>query len=179
MIQKIALAVLLMLGAVWTGIWLGIVRSVRFPLSQSEVSHKTERLRQPLLYIMTALVLAVFAASLPWLPYRFVRVTVEGPPAIIVHVTGVQWAWTFSRNHVPAGVPVEFDVTSKDVNHGFGLYGPGGNLVAQTQAMPGYTNRLVVTLRAGAYTVRCLELCGVAHFTMESQITAIKGTGSS
>lgn len=68
---------------------------------------------------------------------------------------------------VPAGALVEFRVTSFDVNHGFSLYSPAGQLVAQTQAMPGYVNRLRVRLGdPGTYTVLCLEMCGMAHHRM-------------
>ncbi len=69
-------------------------------------------------------------------------------------------------------MPIEFDITSNDVNHGFGLYDPQGNLVGQVQAMPGYVNHLIFTFHEpGTYTVRCLELCCMPHFAMESQIT--------
>jgi hypothetical protein len=43
---------------------------------------------------------------------------------------------------VTAGSLVEFRVTSFDVNHGFSVYSPSNRLIAQTQAMPGYVNRL-------------------------------------
>lgn len=69
---------------------------------------------------------------------------------------------------VAAGDPIVFDVTSKDVNHGFGIYDPAGHLVAQVQAMPEYVNHLPLRLTArGHYTVRCLEYCGIAHAAMQ------------
>ncbi|CAF0701745.1 hypothetical protein MPNT_410011 [Candidatus Methylacidithermus pantelleriae] len=59
-------------------------------------------------------------------------------------------------------MPVEFLVRAADVNHGFGLYDPDGRLVAEVQAMPGYTNRLTyVFKKPGTYKVLCLEFCGV------------------
>jgi hypothetical protein len=65
---------------------------------------------------------------------------------------------------VAGGMPVEFRVTTLDVNHGFSLYAPDGHLVAQTQAMPGYMNRLRITFdQPGTYTVLCLEFCGMSH----------------
>jgi len=37
------------------------------------------------------------------------------------------------------------------------------------QAMPGYHNKLDVTLsEPGVYRIRCLEFCGLSHSTMES-----------
>ena len=54
-----------------------------------------------------------------------------------------------------------------DVNHGFGVYSPDGRLIAQTQAMPGYVNRLRVRFtQPGRYNVLCLELCGMGHHRM-------------
>lgn len=109
---------------------------------------------------------AAFLASLWWLPYRGVAASRLGAPTARVTVTARMWQWTLSRTQTPAGTPVEFDVTSVDVNHGFGIYGASGHLVAQVQAMPGYTNHLIVRLQPGRYVVRCLEYCGVPHIGM-------------
>ena len=66
---------------------------------------------------------------------------------------------------------VRFDVTSADVNHGFGIYTREGRLVAQTQAMPGYVNRLRLQFdRPGTYRVMCLEFCGLSHHVMTGVI---------
>jgi cytochrome c oxidase subunit 2 len=62
-------------------------------------------------------------------------------------------------------------VTSRDVNHGLGLYGPDGVLLATVQAMPGYTNELDVTLKqTGTYRLLCFEYCGLGHHAMESRL---------
>ena len=71
-----------------------------------------------------------------------------------VDAVGEQWAWTITPDKVVAGQPVEFYVTSKDVNHGFAIYDQGLRLVAQTQAMPTYTNVLRYTFTLpGTYQV--------------------------
>lgn len=67
------------------------------------------------------------------------------------------------------GETVEFRITSVDVNHGAGFYDPNGQIVGQTQAMPGYVNRLSLKLeKPGVYTVLCLEYCGPAHHVMKA-----------
>jgi cytochrome c oxidase subunit 2 len=72
---------------------------------------------------------------------------------------------------VPLGQTIEFRVTTLDVNHGFSLYSPDGRLVAQTQAMPGYMNRLRVRFdEPGTYTVLCLEFCGMSHHRMRGVV---------
>lgn len=96
----------------------------------------------------------------------------------VVNVTGAQWYWLIEPNTVQAGSPVEFRVTSKDVNHGFALYAADDRIITQTQAMPGYTNKLVHTFtEPGTYTIMCLEYCGVAHATMVAKLKVTSATG--
>jgi cytochrome c oxidase subunit 2 len=94
----------------------------------------------------------------------------------VVRVTGGQFFWSLQPGSVPAGTRVRFDVTAVDVNHGFGLYDPHGHLIGSVQAMPGYHNKLDLTLsQAGAYRIRCLEFCGLNHSTMQSTFTVTRG----
>jgi cytochrome c oxidase subunit 2 len=92
----------------------------------------------------------------------------------VVKVTGGQFFWSLVPDRVPAGARIRFDVTSIDVNHGFGLYDPHGHLIGSVQAMPGYHNKLDLTLtNPGVYRIRCLELCGLNHATMEGSFTVV------
>ena len=93
----------------------------------------------------------------------------------VVKVTGGQFFWSLQPDRVPADTRVRFDVTSVDVNHGFGLYDPHGHLIGSVQAMPGYHNKLNLTLgEAGVYRIRCLEYCGLSHSTMEGSLTVVQ-----
>ncbi|MGB7036022.1 MAG: hypothetical protein WBD71_10880 [Xanthobacteraceae bacterium] len=86
-------------------------------------------------------------------------------------VVAEQWSWSIKPNTFKVGQTAEFHVTSKDVNHGFAIYDPEFRIVAQTQAMPGYTNVLRYTFtEPGTYQVMCLEYCGVAHHEMKAEI---------
>ncbi|MDP1690946.1 MAG: hypothetical protein Q8L49_03120 [Burkholderiaceae bacterium] len=92
---------------------------------------------------------------------------------LVVQAKAHQWRWELSRDSVPVGKVVEFELTADDVNHGFALY-RGDRLIAQTQAMPGFTNRLRVRFDApGEYRVLCLEYCGVGHHAMRAVINAV------
>lgn len=72
-----------------------------------------------------------------------------------VDVVGGMWYWQLSSNTLKAGSDVEFRVTSADVNHGFAIYSPDGRILTQTQAMPGYTNKLIYTFtQPGTYTIQ-------------------------
>jgi cytochrome c oxidase subunit II len=124
------------------------------------------------LFAVALLVLLGFSyRSLIELPYVSFLPRPMGPVES-AFATGEQWAWAVSPNAFRVGQTVEFQVTSKDVNHGFALYDPGMRIVAQTQAMPGYTNILRYTFsQPGTYHVLCLEFCGLAHHDMKADIT--------
>jgi cytochrome c oxidase subunit 2 len=125
-------------------------------------------IRQRWLALLVVVGVVVVGISLFDLPYA------SGSAAgrTVVQVTGGQFFWTLSPNQVPAGTKVRFDVTSIDVNHGFGLYDPHGHLIGSVQVMPDYHNKLDLTLDdPGVYQIRCLEYCGLTHSTMESTFT--------
>ena len=114
----------------------------------------------------------VFASSFRWFPYRGFAAARLGRPTAYVTVPAKMWQWTLGQTEMPSATPVEFDVTSVDVNHGFAIYGPSGRIVAQVQAMPGYTNHLVVRFpEPGNYLVRCLEFCGIPRTGMVTAFT--------
>ena len=96
----------------------------------------------------------------------------------IVGVVGQQWSWQITPDTVQTGSVVEFRVTSKDVNHDFAVYAPDGRIVTQTQAMPGYTNKILYTFtHPGTYKVQCLEYCGLGHAAMTSEIHVVAARG--
>ncbi len=162
----------LVIGGIWTLIWVYIFLRSAEPKPYSRIYEEIQVLRRVLVALVIAGAAVLFVVSLRWLPYAFARARNLGPPRVSVRALGVQWAWGLSQNTVPAGVPVEFLVTSGDVNHDFAIYAPDGELVAQVQAMPGYTNRLIYEFsRPGTYTVRCLEYCGLAHHVMTTTLT--------
>jgi cytochrome c oxidase subunit II len=128
------------------------------------------RLRGWLFAVGVVILVAVNYRTLGELPYVSLAPQPAGPvvPAAAI---GEQWAWSVSPHTFSVGQTAEFHVTSKDVNHGFALYDPGMRIVAQTQAMPGYTNVLRYTFtQPGTYHVLCLEYCGLAHHDMKSDI---------
>lgn len=97
-----------------------------------------------------------------------------GTGAITVNATGEQWSWEIDAEKIRVGDTVVFNVHTKDVNHGLGVYDPSGTLLFQTQGMPGYVNRVKhVFTEPGTYRVLCLEFCGVAHHEMTAEFTVV------
>jgi cytochrome c oxidase subunit 2 len=166
MIPRLALAIFLA-GALTLAATFVVASQVarRGPVPYPEVAGRAYRLRLLWLFALGGILTAAFLTALPYVPYAQHRLA-SGPAAAQVHVAGSQYSWGVD-GAVTAGRKIEFDVTSADVNHGFGLYDPTGRLVGQVQAMPGFTNHLVLQLTdAGNYTVRCLEYCGPGHSSM-------------
>jgi len=127
-------------------------------------------LRKRWLTLLLVIGVLVVGISLFDLPYA----TGSASERTVVKVTSGQFFWSLVPDQVPAGTRVRFDVTSIDVNHGFGLYDPHGHLIGSVQAMPGYHNELDLTLtQVGVYRIRCLELCGLNHATMENTFAVV------
>ncbi len=174
-----ALAAVVVLVFVWIG------RSTRRPADVD--THRAYGMRRVLFIVALAMAIGALAATLPRAPYA----TADTDADRVVYVAARQFDFVFSDapitsvedlGHVarisnlelPAGAVIEFRVTSLDVNHGFGLYGPERQIVAQTQAMPGYFNRLRVRLGApGEYRVLCLEFCAAGHHLMQGLVTVL------
>jgi cytochrome c oxidase subunit II len=95
-------------------------------------------------------------------------------PNISVNVTGGQWYWEIDKELLPVGKPIVFNVTTKDVNHGMGVYSADGQLLFQMQGMPGYVNQVrYVFEKPGIYRILCMEFCGVSHHEMASEFKVV------
>lgn len=165
MASAAVLKIFLALAALAIGllVWLANYRS-RDPLSQSEVTAKGYAIRRYWFWFTLIVAVAVFALTIPDFPYSKAEAQVN---ARHYSVLAEQFAFTLPAR-IPMNAPIVFDVTSKDVNHGFGIYDPSGHMIGQVQAMPGYVNHLAMTFTVpGHYTVRCLEYCGIAHAAMQ------------
>jgi cytochrome c oxidase subunit 2 len=132
------------------------------PVSQEIVFSKGYAVRRYWLVLVLAGAAAVFAISVPHFPYP-TAATTGRHYAIVAH----QYYFSLPSS-IPLDTPVVFDVTSADVNHGFGIYDPSARLIGQVQAMPDYVNHLPFEFHlSGRYTIRCLEYCGIGHAAMQ------------
>lgn len=119
----------------------------------------------------------VFAVSMTWLPYSFVRSAQLPGQATQVAVTARQFTFEVDNDCIPNDAPIEFQVTSSDVNHGFAVYNADRHIIGQVQAMPGYTNTLRMSIsEPGEYTIICTELCGSGHSFMRGSFSVCGGS---
>ncbi|RCW46090.1 cytochrome c oxidase subunit 2 [Halopolyspora algeriensis] len=109
-------------------------------------------------------------------------------PAARIDVTAYRWCWDFAYQSapvtvtgtcttndfptvvVPAGQPVEFNLTSRDVVHAFWL----PDFAAKRDAYPDHVNTLrMVFPEEGRWRGRCSEYCGTHHVTMDFYVRAV------
>lgn len=101
------------------------------------------------------------------------------PEAMVVKVTGLQWSWTFEypavnglavvsdELHVPVGKQILLRMTSNDVIHSFWV----PEFRVKQDLVPGRLTELRITpTLEGNYKVRCAELCGTSHYSMEKPV---------
>lgn len=158
-----------------TLVFLHVISQATRQADASRVQARAYAIRRWLFVALIVLGVGVTAATLA--PFPIPDQHASSQARHVVKAVGHQWFWELSRGPIKVGVPVEFQVTSADVNHGFGIYDGSGRLLAQTQAMPGITNRLVYTFaQPGKYRILCLEYCGLAHHGMILEVDVIGAT---
>jgi cytochrome c oxidase subunit II len=174
--QDLVWYVSIVLMAIVVGVFIHVADSAdRHVADYGPLTAAAYRLRPWLFLIVALAMVALNWRTLGELPYRSVA---HANAATVVpqrvNVIGEQWDWRIAPDKVVAGRPVDFHVTSHDVNHGFAIYDSSLRIVAQVQAMPGFDNVLRHTFeQPGTYRVLCLEYCGLAHHQMFSQITVV------
>lgn len=158
------------LAVVIAAIAFGIAIDTRRETPPDDLQARGYRFRRPWLGFLVALGVVVVGASFFLVPYAS-----GGDPQTTVKVSGGQFFWTLDPAVVPAHTSVRFDVTSVDVNHGFGVYDPEGRMLGSVQAMPGYTNKLDLTFDTpGQYLIRCFEYCGLSHHLMQAAFKVVE-----
>jgi cytochrome c oxidase subunit 2 len=103
--------------------------------------------------------------------------------AMIVKVTGKQWAWeyTYSKNgqefstvgdmYLPINKPVILEMTSVDVIHSFFI----PSFRAKRDTVPGMITKMSFTpTELGNFNVFCTEFCGTSHSKMRSNVRVVR-----
>jgi cytochrome c oxidase subunit 2 len=132
----------------------------------------------PTVSVMTLLWFGIPAGN------RMLPLPLEGEQPLRIEVIGHQWWWevrypesgvvTANELHMPAGRPVDVEVSSADVIHSFWVPRLGGKV----DMFPGMTN--VVRLQAdepGMHRGQCAEFCGTEHAHMVFHVTVHDDAG--
>lgn len=147
------------------------------PEGAGPAMHGNRSLQISWLAVSLVLVVALYAYGLYFLN------AVDAAPAgnaLQIKVTGEQWLWNYDypQYHdasgtslvLPVNRPVEFTITSIDVQHSFWIPAMG----IKQDAVPGMITHISVTPTViGDYAVRCAELCGLYHAYMNSPVKVV------
>jgi cytochrome c oxidase subunit 2 len=110
----------------------------------------------------------------------------ERHPDLEVEVIGFQWSWEFRYRDLgvevestgeedpvlvlPVGAVVRFDLVAEDVNHSFWV----PEFLEKRDLIPRVDNHLDLEVtRAGEWTGRCAEFCGLQHWAMRFGVRAV------
>ncbi len=172
MIQDSVLILTLAAMAALTGVFIAVaINAGKEAAEYAAVQSSASGVRKWLFWILLVGGALIAVITTQDLPYAATRGDIADAD-IVIDVNGRQWFWEMSANEVTAGDTVVFNLTAGDVNHGFGVYDPDMIMLGQTQAMPGYTNSLKLTLaEPGVYRLLCMEYCGLAHHGMIGELT--------
>ena len=84
-----------------------------------------------------------------------------------LNMTAFAFGYGPAQIEIPKGAKVHFNVTSKDVAHGFSIPGTNVNMMV----LPGHVNSVTHTFdQSGDFLILCNEYCGVAHHMMMANI---------
>ncbi|HYE96332.1 MAG TPA: cytochrome c oxidase subunit II [Rubricoccaceae bacterium] len=147
----------------------------RSPLDHPQVVHENKLLELSWVVLPTIMVLVVFF----WGFRAYVGTSIPPTDAYEIRVRGQQWFWTFEypngsilqgEVYVPAGQPVVFRMTSRDVLHSF--FVPEFRI--KNDVIPNRsTNVWFEAPQEGTYQVLCTEYCGTAHSNMGAKIHVV------
>jgi cytochrome c oxidase subunit 2 len=152
-------------------IFITFIRSGKSEQAYGEVTKRDYAYRGKLFWL--AIIAGTVITGMTLMPWPHSSQAGDASPRV-VKVEAYQWYWKLSDTEFRVGEPLQFDITSQDVNHGFGIYDTNMTMLAQIQAMPGYTNKLHYTFdQPGEYKILCMEFCGVAHHDMIATINVL------
>ena len=141
----------------------------------------------PIEVVYTVAPLLVVAALFGVTVFTQERVTASDPdPDLVVDVVGFQWSWEFAypdlgievrsdgadppRLVLPVGATVRFELETADVNHSFWV----PEFLVKRDMIEGVDNTLDVEVReAGEWRGRCAEFCGLDHWRMYFDVSAV------
>jgi len=160
----------------------GIVRQLRRGPEIAPVSRPRQGVEW--IYIGVALSTLALVVFTGWTVVTLAAIdSPRGAAPYTVRVTARQWWWqidykapdqarsftTANEIHIPAGIPVRFEIASADVIHSFWIPALGG----KTDAIPGRINDTWLEAdKPGIYRGQCVEYCGPDHALMALVLVA-------
>ncbi len=157
-----------------------ILRFRNRPASEAQQIHGNTKLELAWT-IVPAIILAVLL-GFTLRSMANVRTPQPGEP-LNIKVIGHQWWWEFqypdygiktaNQLWVPVDRPINIELQSVDVQHGF--WAP--QLFGKMDAVPGHLNKLTFYVTdTGEYGAQCTQMCGIQHAQMRFSVIAVSAS---
>jgi len=105
--------------------------------------------------------------TIPWAPMDLNRGNIRPDREFTITVEKHRFTLPSEKLTVACHEKVLFNVVSKDLTYGFGLFRPDNSMVFQMQVVPGHVNDVLWEFdRSGVYTIRSTEYSGPAGIGM-------------
>ena len=99
--------------------------------------------------------------TIPWSEMDLKRHEITADQSFAIDVANHAFILPQEKMVIEVGQIVEFDVTSKDLTYGFGVFREDQSMVFQMQVVPGHRNDILWKfLKPGLYTIRSTEYSG-------------------
>jgi cytochrome c oxidase subunit 2 len=99
--------------------------------------------------------------TIPWKPMDLNRAEIKADREFNILVADHQFALPSEKLMIKKNEKVRFNVISKDLTYGFGLFRKDNSMVFQMQVIPGHNNDILWQFdRPGVYSIRSTEYSG-------------------
>lgn len=99
--------------------------------------------------------------TIPWVKMDLNRADIKADKVFNINVENHQFIVPESKLEIKVGEIVVFNVDSKDLTYGFGIFRQNKTMVCQMQVVPGHKNDLMWKFEEpGIYTIRSTEYSG-------------------
>jgi cytochrome c oxidase subunit 2 len=99
--------------------------------------------------------------TIPWAPMDINRADIKADVVFNITVENHEFILPSEKLMIKAGEKALFEVSSKDLTYGFGLFRQDNSMLFQMQVVPGHRNDILWQFdKPGIYTIRSTEYSG-------------------
>ncbi len=108
--------------------------------------------------------------TIPWVEEDIKRHDIQADKSFTISIEKHKWKLPQERMEFNQGEKVKFNVTSKDLTYGFGLFRKDGTMVLQMQVVPKHDNMILWTFHeCGKFDLTSTEYAGPAQYNEEGK----------
>jgi cytochrome c oxidase subunit 2 len=108
--------------------------------------------------------------AIPWVSEDIARHEIKPDKVFDIEIAQHEWKLPQKPMVIKQGEKVLFNVDSKDLTYGFGLFRKDGSLVMQMQVVPHHKNDIIWTFNeCGTFDLTSTEYSGPAQYTKDGK----------